>query len=154
MIKAFTLLEMVINMAIMGIIVGMVYMVYVLFSSHVGGYALFSTEFNNAKAFHNQLQEEVLTCDRIVPTPNDGFSMVFYDESEVVYHRKGAWLYREKNRMKDSLAIVGLNFKFLMQENSGDKLVESISITSSLQGRSVPFYVAKQYFSNYSIDTE
>ena len=64
--KAFTILEMIINLALMSIIVGMVYLVYGYFSKSLSQYSIMSTENFDLELFYSQLEEDFYIADKIV----------------------------------------------------------------------------------------
>ncbi len=136
----------------MGIIVSMVYMAYILFSSNVGGYAHFSNQFNNAQSFHSQMQKEFMLSDKITPHTENGFSILFYDNTTIDYFRKENWLYRRKDHLLDSLPVTSMDIAFLSKEDDIEKLVKEVSITTSIQGRKTSIFASKIYYSNYQQD--
>lgn len=150
-IKAFTILEMIINLALMSIIVSMVYLVYGYFSKNMAEYSLMTSENFEMASFNTRLQEDFYKADKILSLSGKEFKVLFYDETFVIYRQEKDFLYRLKGKMMDSIRSNGLQFTFanpVMPQDS-ENLVKNILITTELYGNTIPLFAYKNYFSNY-----
>lgn len=150
-IKAFTILEMIINLAFMSIIVSMVYMIYGYFSKNMTEYSLMTSENFEMASFNTRLKEDFYKADKIVSLNGKEFKILFYDETFVNYRQGEQYLYRENSNTKDSIRSNGIAFTFLYPDspkNPGN-LVKNILVSAELYGNAVSLFAYKNYFSNY-----
>jgi len=152
-IKAFTILEMIINLALMSIIISMVYFVYSFFSETVSDYSNMSEENFETQLFYMLLKDDFYLSDKVVSLNEGDFNIVFYNEETITYIQKNEYLFRQKGLQIDSLKVTELQFEFLLNDTkeASEKLIKSITVKSLLYNKEVPLFVYKNYFSNYLI---
>ncbi|MAY21687.1 MAG: hypothetical protein CMC74_02805 [Flavobacteriaceae bacterium] len=150
-IKAFTILEIVISMAVMAIIITMVYLVYIFFTKNTSEYASMLTENFEMELFYSLLKEDFYKSDKVLVQEDNGFLVVYYDQSEVSYYSKAGFLFREIQNKKDSIPLGYLEVNTLFEKpmQGTENLVQSVSINSELLQQGVPLFVFKEYPSNY-----
>ncbi|SRX75260.1 hypothetical protein [Aequorivita antarctica] len=150
-IKAFTILEMIINLALMSIIVSMVYVVYGYFSKNMTEYSLMTTENFEMASFNTRLKEDFYKADKIISTNGGKFTVIFYDETSVVYRQGEQYLYRENSITRDSIRSKGVTFTFLYSDlpKNSENLIKNVLVNAELYGNDVSLFAYKKYFSNY-----
>jgi len=152
-IKAFTLLEMIINLTLMSIIVSMIYVVYAYFSKNVYEYSKTSSENFAVQSFYAQLKEDFFYSDKIISENGKDFTVVFYNDEFIQYKVHKNYLFRKAKRSKDSIKTKSVQLDFLENEdpNKEEHLITGIKIKSILYKKETPLRVYKNYFSNYLI---
>jgi len=150
-IKAFTILESIITLALISIIISMVYLVIAYFSKNVNEYTLISSENFELNLFNLKLREDFYNSERIISNNAEDFTVHFYDESQVFYTQKNNYLYRKTPISKDSLKIKGLQIQYFFNEPQEENLnlVKNLSIKTNRHNKDIQLYVYKTYFSNY-----
>ncbi len=153
--KAFTILEMIINLALMSIIVGMVYLVYGYFSKSLSQYSIMSTENFDLELFYSQLEEDFYIADKIVLIDEKKIEIIFYNEEYVNYSWEGKFLYRVNKQKKDSIKVLDFKATSLNPIDPAKKtLIKNIMVQALLYDKEAPLYLYKNYASNYLIATE
>ena len=149
--KAFTILEMIINLALMSIIVGMVYVVYGYFSKSMTEYSVMTTENFELEAFNIRLKEDFYNADRILFVNQKNFKIIFYNETYMEYEHVAPYLFRNAGRAKDSIRISQMNISYLEDTfpEKNEILIKNIFIEAELYGSYAPLYAYKDYYSNY-----
>ena len=152
-IRAFTILEMIINLALMSIIVSLVYVVYGYFSQNMKEYTIMTSENFLMASFNTRLKEDFYQADKIFSIGEKKITVIFYDEVSVAYRQEGQYLYRESDNSLDSIRSNGMTFTLLNPEVStpSSKLVKNVRIDAELYGKEVPLFAYKNYFSNNMI---
>ena len=141
---------MIINLALMSIIVGMVYVVYGYFSKNISQYSLMTTENFELEAFNTRLTQDFYNADRIISINQKDFKVIFYDETFVEYTNLAPHLVRKAGITRDSIQISDVTIKYLDSiPNSDEILIKNILIRAELYGIPAPLYVYKDYYSNY-----
>lgn len=150
-IRAFTILEMIINLALMSIIVSMVYVMYGYFSRNMAEYSLMTSENFEIVSFNTRLKEDFYKADKIISINGREFKVLFYDESSVSYLQDEKYLFRKNGNTRDSLQCNGIAFTFLHPDSKGDSgnLIKNVLISAELYGNAVSLFAYKNYFSNY-----
>lgn len=150
-IKAFTILEMIINLALMSIIVSMVYVVYGYFSKNMTEYSLMTSENFEMASFNIRLKEDFYKADKIIPVNGNDFKVLFYDETSVAYRQGDKYLYRENGITRDSIRSKGVSLTFLNPDSSRspESLIKNVLVSAELYGNDVSLFAYKNYFSNY-----
>lgn len=135
----------------MGIIVSMVYLVYAYFSKNVSEYSIMSAENFEIQSFYTLLKEDFYNCDKIVTLNESSFTVIFYNEQSIKYSKKGDFLFRQNKMQKDSIPLTKLEIEYLspIEDPTQGFLVSSVSLYSLLFKEQIPFYVYKNYYSNY-----
>lgn len=150
-IKAFTILEIVISMAVMAIIITMVYLVYIFFTKNTSEYASMLTENFEMELFYSLLKEDFYKSEKVLVQEDNGFLVVYYDQREVSYYSKARFLFREIQNKKDSIPLGYLEVNTLFEKpmQATENLVQSVTINSELLKQGIPLFVFKEYPSNY-----
>ncbi|MAO08222.1 MAG: hypothetical protein CL596_05880 [Alteromonas sp.] len=138
-------------MAVMAIIITMVYLVYIFFTKNTSEYASMLTENFEMELFYSLLKEDFYKSDKVLVQEDNGFLVVYYDQSEVSYYSKAGFLFREIQNKKDSIPLGYLEVNTLFEKpmQGTENLVQSVSINSELLQQGVPLFVFKEYPSNY-----
>jgi len=150
-IKAFTILESIITLALISIIISMVYLVIAYFSKNVSEYTLMSSKNFELNLFSLKLREDFFNSEKVISNNDKDFTVYFYDESQVFYTQKNNYLYRKTPVSQDSLKIKGLQIQYFFNEPQGDNLnlVKNLSIKTNRHNKDIQLHVYKTYFSNY-----
>lgn len=155
-IKAFTILEVIINLAIMAIIVSMVYFVFGYFSNTVYDYNKMALENFTIKSFYTLMEEDFYTSEKVISENGKVFDIVFYDERKVQYIRKGDYFFRKMATVKDSIKVKDMQIEYLWNDSKklSENPIKSIRITTLLYEKETLLFVYKNYLSNYLINEE
>jgi len=150
-IRAFTILEMLINLAIMAIIISMVYFVYIYFSKNMADYSEIVSGNFEVQSFYGGLKEDFFLSDKVTVENGRDFTIHFYDGRKVAYYQKSGFLIRDNTVGKDSIQLVGLKIDFLHTPRGikSKELVRSVTLTTNLLEKNINLFVYKTYFSNY-----
>lgn len=150
-IKAFTILEIIINLALMSIIVSMVYVVYGYFSKNMTEYSLMTAANFKMDSFNTRLKEDFYNADKIFSINENEFRVVFYDETYVNYRQEEHYFYRENGNRRDSVHCKGIAFTLLHPDSKGasENLIKNVLVSAELYGNEVSLFAYKNYFSNY-----
>ena len=144
-LRAFTILEMLINIAIMSIIVGMVYYIYTSFSKQVSFYQSDVEEKNSVSNFCLQIKTDFFKADKIIGNKNS-FEVIMYDTSKTVnYEVENDFLYRIQNQIIDSLRINKINVSSKENFDFKESYIEKIEIQTFLFDEIIEFAAAKKY---------
>tara|TARA_R110002072_G_scaffold287464_4_gene453149 strand:+ start:22193 stop:22666 length:474 start_codon:yes stop_codon:yes gene_type:complete len=149
--KAFTILESIITLALISIIISMVYLVIVYFSKNVSDYTLISTKNFELNLYSLQLREDFFNSESVISNDAQGFTVQFYDETQVYYYQNNNFLYRKTPVSTDSLKITNLQIQYLFEAPPNDslQLVKNLIIETNQNKTDIPLYFYKTYFSNY-----
>ena len=150
-LKAFTILEIIIALALTSIIVSMVYAFFLFMSKSTNNYITHSTENMLVQLFYTNLKREAYISEEIVSTNSENFDMNFYNGEKVQYSMKGDYLFRSKNNQRDSIRVKNVSIEAvdLPSLKNNNHLVESIHISAHLFDNEIPMRVYKNYFSKY-----
>ncbi len=143
-LKAFTILEMLINIAIMSIIIGMVYFVYSSFAKQVSFYQMDVEEENTLSSFCLRLKADFFKADRIIGADNS-FELVAYNTESIYYEVQNNYLFRRQQRDVDSLKIDKIDISSIIDPLTKESLVQKAQITTYLFDKKMEFTVAKKY---------
>jgi len=149
--RAFTLLEVVINLAIMGVVSGMVFTLYVLFSKNVGDYGKISNEKFEIQSFHSALKDDFFKSDKVLQEDEETFMVLFYDETAIRYQGRDGFLFRQVGDHQDSIPMTGMEFKIWERQSAPEdsNFIEHLKITSRLLDQPTQLLVSKKYYPNY-----
>ena len=143
-VKAFTILEMLINIAIMSIIIGMVYYAYSSFAKQVSYYQSGVIEQNELDSFCLQLKTDFFNAEKIVGS-TDSFEVFFYNTKSIKYEIKNGFLLRKQNQNVDSLRIRKVNVTTISNPDMNEILVQKAIITTYLFDEPIEYMVTKKY---------
>lgn len=143
-LKGFTVLEMLINIAITAIVVGMVYYTYSSFTKQVLVYQESVLVKGEVDSFLVQLKTDVFECEQIL-RGNNSFEMVFYDGRRIEYLVLGEYLVRGQNQKRDSLRIKGFDYRTIKSNTGQVDYVNWIEFETFVFKQTVPFAAFKEY---------
>ena len=102
-IKAFTILEVVISLAIMSIIISMVYVIYVMLAEQLHNYTATTEAVNGYNHAHFVFKKDVFDSNKMESLPEGVRLITAYDT--ITYHCDGAHLSRQTSKQIDTLAV-------------------------------------------------
>jgi len=143
-IRAFTILEMLINIAIMSIIIGIVYFVYSSFARQVSNYQINIEEQMEFDSFSLQLKTDFFNAEKIVAL-TDSFEILFYNTKSVKYEITDKYLLRKQNQNVDSLRIIKVTLDRVSSLDSSANLIRKVIVTAPLFNEPIEYVVTKKY---------
>jgi len=147
-VKAFTILEMLVNLTIMSIIMGMIYFAYSSFVQQVIGYQKSVQEQNELTSSCVQLKMDFYTAEKVVKNDKK-FTVVFYDVSKKVsYNFTDKYLIRKQLNMLDTLAVEELKVEVQKNEITNEDLVKTLRVKTRLFDEPMEFVIHKTYAPN------
>lgn len=144
-LKAFTVMEVLINILLMAILVGMIYFVYSSFVQQVRFYERNTAEQNALITFCTQLKRDFFEAEKITNSTSS-FQVVFYDTQVVDYRIGKNYLYRKQGQNKDSLKIRAISKKWISGQNQD--LLNQINFQTVLYDNPIDYKISKEYPSN------
>lgn len=145
-LKAFTIMEMLINMVIMSIIIGMVYYAYSSFAKQISYFQISVQKEINLDTFLLQLKTDFFKAEKIVQTnASNSFEVTFYNDNKINYTIKNNSLLRTQNSNVDSLLINKIYLETTTNPINQEKLVQKTTIICSLFNEPIEFVVTKNY---------
>ncbi len=142
-LKAFTVLEMLINMAITAIIIGTVYYAYLSFSKQVSLYQKTIEEEMNLDSFLTQLKTDFFKAEKIIQSKDQSFNIIFYNEEEINYSANDNYFLRVQNSNVDSIEIKKIDIQTEVNTVNQEKRVKKATVFCSLFSESIEFSVSK-----------
>lgn len=149
-VKAFTILEMLVNLTIMSIIMGLIYFAYASFVKQVVNYQHSIDEQNELTSSYVQLKLDFYNADRIVKG-YQRFTILTYDNKEVVYNITDRYLVRSQLHMKDTLPLQSLKIDSDFNVYTKEDLVTKIEVNTDLFEEPIKFVVTKDYAPNLKL---
>ena len=142
--RAFTILEMLINLVIMSLLIGLVYFAYASFAKQVTNYKDIIEEQNTVHRLHTQLKIDFFTSEKVIKTIN-GFRVVNYDDTTIEYVVETKNLTRKQNQVSDSITIKDIEIQYEQKIFSNEEWIKEISIETILFNEILTFSVYKNY---------
>lgn len=149
-VKAFTILEMLVNLTIMSIIMGLIYFAYASFVKQVVNYQHSIDEQNELTSSYVQLKLDFYNSDRIVKG-YQRFTILTYDNKEVVYDITDKYLIRKQLHMRDTLPLHSLKIDSDFNVYTKEDLVTKIEVNTDLFEEPIKFVVTKDYAPNLKL---
>lgn len=143
-LSAFTILEVLINIVIMSIIIGMVYFVYSSFSKQISLYRMDVEEEQALSSFYLRLKTDFFQTDKIIGSAKS-FEAIMYDNTKVFYKVEKGYLYRIQNGNRDSLKIKKLDVSSKPHPVTHENMIEKVRLTTMLFEEPMELTVAKKY---------
>lgn len=143
-IKAFTILEMLINIAIMSIIIGIVYFIYSSFARQVSNYQINIEEQMKLDNFSLQLKTDFFNAQKIVASTGS-FEVFFYNAKSIKYEITDKYLIRKQNQNTDTLRIKKIVLNKITSLDSKTNLIRRAVITTSIFNEPVEYVITKKY---------
>jgi len=144
-IKAFTILEVLINILITSIIIGMVYFIFNSYIQQLNLYVSDMGNRNRIDRFLLQMKTDFFEAEKIVHTGDGSFKAVFYDTRSIDYKILEKSLIREQIGIKDTLDIFSISLNILENFRTDEKLIREIGLQLNLLGESHKYVVTKEY---------
>lgn len=143
-LNAFTILEVLMNIVIMSIIIGMVYFVYSSFSKQISFYRMDVAEENTLNSFYLRLKTDFFQTDKIIGSTKS-FEAIMYDNTKIFYKVEKGYLYRIQNGNRDSLKIKKLDVSSKTYHETQEKLIEKVRLITILFETPLELTFAKGY---------
>ncbi|MFC5048343.1 type II secretion system protein J [Aquimarina hainanensis] len=143
-IKAFTILEMLVNLAIMSIILGLIYFAYSTFVDQIRLYRESMEQQDKLSGMYLRMKTDFYEAVKIIKTP-EGFSAIGYDESSIGYTVQPQQLIRTQGMIKDTIAIEKVVLFSETDKNTGEIYIHKAEIRTTMFEESLSLWVAKQY---------
>ncbi len=150
-VKAFTVLEMLINMVIMSIIVTMVYYLYTSFSQQVYSYQNATDEGRVLQSWYGQLKKDCYLANKIIETPDGVLEFHFYDNHMVHYKYENQRLLRLQATDTLDMKALKLDTETFEHVLTNEQLVYKIAVATELFGETIDIAVAKKYAPNLTM---
>jgi len=142
-LKAFTLLEVLINITIMSIIIGLVYYIFSSLGQQFRIYQNSLLQKTNLRSFQVNLNQDFFLANRIYGEKNQ-FELINYNDAIIYYNLNDGFLYRTQGSLTDSIEVVSMKI-FSEDYISNENLVTGVSIRTSLFNESIDLNVQKRY---------
>jgi len=149
-VKAFTILEMLINLTIMSIIMGLIYFAYSSFVQQVMNYQKSIEQQNKLSRIYVQLKTDFYNADRVVRN-NKNFAIVKYDTKEITYKATDKYLIRNQIGVLDTLLIDDITIVSHPNLETKEDLITKMVIKTKLFEEPIEFVVIKEYAPNLTI---
>lgn len=149
-VKAFTILEMLINLTMMSIIMGLIYFAYSSFVQQVINYQRSIDEQNDLSRSYVQLKIDFYNADRVV-NGYQGFKTVSYNNTEIEYTITNKYLIRKQIGVVDSLALNKIKIETVLHSKTKEDLITRMVINTSLFDEPIEFTVGKEYAPNLKL---
>ncbi|MFD2561889.1 PulJ/GspJ family protein [Aquimarina rubra] len=149
-VKAFTILEMLINLTIMSIIMGLIYFAYASFVKQVINYQASIDEQNELTTSYVQLRTDFFNAERIVKSYK-GFKVIAYNNKEIEYKITDKFLIRRQIEMLDTLPIKKIKISTDFNSITKEDLVTKMSIGTTLFDEPIEFIITKDYAPNFKL---
>ncbi|WP_298538919.1 type II secretion system protein [uncultured Aquimarina sp.] len=149
-VRAFTILEMLINLTIMSIIMGLIYFAYASFVKQVVNYQASIDEQNELTTSYVQLRTDFFNAERIVKSYK-GFKVIPYNNKEIEYKITEKYLIRRQVHMLDTLSINKLTISSDFNSITKEDLITKMMIETTLFDEPIEFIIAKDYAPNLKL---
>ncbi|UZO80689.1 hypothetical protein NBT05_17320 [Aquimarina sp. ERC-38] len=149
-VKAFTIMEMLINLVIMSIIMGLIYFAYSSFAQHISSYRKDIEQQNSITRMYNQLKTDLYESEKVVRT-DKGFDVIFYNNRKIEYGISNKTIIRRQLQNTDTLEIQ--HIKIIENDFSSTlkRAVSQIKIVTQLYDENLNFSVYKYYPPNFKM---
>ncbi|SEK29847.1 hypothetical protein SAMN04487910_0191 [Aquimarina amphilecti] len=149
-VRAFTILEMLINLTIMSIIMGLIYFAYASFVKQVINYQVSIDEQNELTTSYVQLRTDFFNAERIVKSYK-GFKVIPYNNKEIEYKITDKYLIRRQVHMLDTLSINKLTISSDFNIITKEDLITKMIVETTLFDEPIEFVIAKDYAPNLKL---
>jgi prepilin-type N-terminal cleavage/methylation domain-containing protein len=142
-IKAFTILEVVISLALMSIIIAMVYSLYAMLSKQLHVYNDETELVNNYNQLNSLLSRDVHNSNKLVSNAQGLYLLSSKDT--VNYYVNNDNLIRVKNQDIDTFQVIISNFKTVKEDVLLGNNIQRIEATYDLFGEQIDAIYFKDY---------
>ena len=146
-VPAFTLIEVVIALAVLSIVTGLTYNGFSYLAQSTKGYINNTASHLELMGFANRVEADFTQAEAVFKGPEDAIEMEFYNGEHVRYQMRNAHLVRFAQGITDSIAANTLTLYMVPQKESfeGKELIQEITINAQLFNQAVPLYFFKPY---------
>gem|GEM_PF-1842765 len=142
-IKAFTILEVVISLALMSIIIAMVYSLYAMLSKQLYVYSDETELVNNYNQLHSLLVRDVHNSNKLVAIDEEVY--LFSSSDTIKYYAYDDSLIREKGQMIDTFLVKVPQFNAVKENMLLGNRIKRIEVTYDLFGEQIEAVYFKDY---------
>lgn len=147
-IPAFTILEIVISLAIMSIIVAMTYGIYVFLSQQLYDYSSQTDGVNNYLELDVVLKRDLFKATQILEDNETLY--LFRNKDTIQYYKNEDYLVRATNKNRDTFLAKIIDFKILKEDVLLAKKIQRIHVKYDVLG--VP--ITGLYFKNLGVASQ
>ncbi len=147
-IKAFTILEIVISLAIMSIIIAIVYSIYVMMAEQLFGYSRTTDQINDYNQTHYMIKSDLFYSNQLLKL-QDGLRLITSKDT-VDYHLIDSKLVRATSKVVDTFSVPIQSFKLETEQEGITQKTKAVFVNYELLG--VP--IEAVYFKNYGISED
>jgi len=142
-IKAFTILEVVISLALMSIIIAMVYSLYAMLSKQLYEYSDETELGNNYNQLHSLLARDVHNSNKLVAI-NEGVYLLSSNDT-IQYYTHNDNLIRVKNQKVDTFLVKVPKFNAVKENILLGNRIKQVEATYDLFGEQIEAIYFKDY---------
>jgi len=142
-IKAFTILEVVISLALMSIIIAMVYSLYAMLSKQLYEYSDETELVNNYNQLHSLLARDVHNSNKLVAI-NEGVYLLCSNDT-IQYYTHNDNLIRVKNQKVDTFLVKVPKFNTVKENILLGNRIKQVEATYDLFGEQIEAIYFKDY---------
>ncbi|MDY8138466.1 PulJ/GspJ family protein [Aquimarina sp. 2201CG5-10] len=149
-VKAFTILEMLVNLTIMSIIMGLIYFAYSSFVQQVMNYQRSIDEENELTRSYVQLKTDFYNAERVVK----GYKMfktIAYNNQEIEYKITDKYLIRKQLQVYDTLPVSSIGIESEFNQITKEDLINKLVVKTMLFEEPLEFTVIKEYAPNFKL---
>lgn len=144
-LRAFTIVEVIVNVVIMSLIVGFVYFIYVSFGNQFSNYQRQMEVGFGYKNFVSALRHDLYASSLVIGSNSD-IEVLFYDGSKTNYYFREGFFYRKKGEVVDSIATKAVEVWYTENETYlNQELIEKVVIEFA-DKRSANSYSLTKYY--------
>lgn len=145
-LAAFTLFEMIIAMALLGIVIALVYSSVTMAGGRANQYSKSAAEHLSLLAFTQHLEEDLAVSSHVVWDETQAFTIVNYDTTEVHYYKKNGFLFRANETVTDSIAVLQIEANALQTASPNEQsLLRELWVETKLFNVPLRLYFFKEY---------
>lgn len=143
-LKAFTLLELLVAMAITGIVVSIAGLAFSLLDKQVSGYRSESALVNSVFALHGRMQRDIMDA-----------ASVNKDEQDIIIERRNRtvikYTFGDKyvlfaaNERTDTFFVAAENIKAFFMQEEAEGLIDELYFEAKVNDQKETFHYTKQY---------
>lgn len=142
-IKAFTILEVVISLALMSIIIAMVYSLYAMLSKQLFIYSVETEIVNDYNQLHTLLERDVHNSTKLIVVDEDVYLLSSTDS--IHYYKEENSLIRTNNKMIDTFLVKVNRFTTVNEDELLGNTIKRIELTYDLFGEQIEAVYFKDY---------
>lgn len=147
-IPAFTLIEVVIALAVLSIVTALTYNGFSYFTRGTQDYIENTATHLELMGFAGRLERDVALSQTVEATKSGDLLLKFYDGSKLEYQLRQGYFTRISKASRDSIPVQSIRLKTVTNpvHYNSEALVTGISLDALLFDQIVPIYFFKEYF--------